>query len=82
MSTQLLLEKVTSLPLDELLKQGLTGPLNMTSTFFNRGNVEFSDDELIAKGIASTEYQIEVMGSIEPQRRQPVWGTVSDNQPR
>lgn len=78
MSTQLLLEQVTSTPLDELLKQGLTGPLNMTSTFFNRGNVEYEANELIAKGTAVTEYQIEVLGDIEPQRRQPVWGTVHD----
>lgn len=78
MSMQLLLEQVTSLPLDDLLQQELAGPLNMTSTFFNRGNVEDVSEVLIAKKIASTEYQIEVLGNIEPQRRQPVWGTVHD----
>ncbi|KAJ3565881.1 hypothetical protein NP233_g7361 [Leucocoprinus birnbaumii] len=78
MSIQLLLEHITSTPLDELLKQGLTGPLKMTSTFYNRGNVEYAADELIASKIVATEYQIEVLGSVEPQRRQPVWGTVHD----
>ncbi|KXN85565.1 UPF0214 protein YfeW [Leucoagaricus sp. SymC.cos] len=78
MSTQLLLEQVTSLPLDELLRRELTGPLNMRSTFYNRGNVQFPKDELVARGIVSTEYQIEVLGNAEPQRPQPVWGTVHD----
>lgn len=77
---QLLLEQVTSLPLDDLLQQELAGPLKMKSTFFNRGNIEFDRDELIGKKIVSTEYQIEVLGSVEPQRRQPVWGTVSTAQ--
>lgn len=74
---QLLLEEVTGLQLDDLLQKELAGPLNMTSTFFNRGNIEYDRNTLINKRIASTEYQIEVLGSVEPQRRQPVWGSVS-----
>jgi len=78
MSMQLLLEQVTGLQLDDLLQKELVGPLNMTSTFFNRGNIEYDRDTLIDKRIASTEYQIEVLGSVEPLRRQPVWGSVHD----
>lgn len=78
MVLQLLLEQVTGKALDDLLKDDLTGPLNMTSTFFNRGNVQLSKSELVERHIVSTEYQIEVLGDIEPDRLQPVWGTVSN----
>jgi CubicO group peptidase (beta-lactamase class C family) len=79
MSLQLLLEQVTGKGLDDLLKEGLTGPLNMTSTYYNRGNVQLNQSELIETHVVSTEYQIEVLGAIEPDRPQPVWGTVSMN---
>ncbi|EKM75647.1 hypothetical protein AGABI1DRAFT_123068 [Agaricus bisporus var. burnettii JB137-S8] len=78
MVLQLLLEQVTGKALDDLLKDDLTGPLNMTSTFFNRRNVQLNKSELVERHIVSTEYQIEVLGDIEPDRLQPVWGTVHD----
>lgn len=77
MSLQLLLEHVTGKALDDLLTEDLTGPLNMASTFYNRGNVQLNQSESIGAHIVSTEYQIEVLGTIEPDRLQPVWSTVS-----
>ena len=70
MNLRYVLEAVTNTPIDELLTNSFTRPLGMTKTFFNRGNTYMCD------GIAPTEYQIEGLGLTEPDRPQPVWGTV------
>ncbi|PFH47420.1 hypothetical protein AMATHDRAFT_6762 [Amanita thiersii Skay4041] len=72
MVLQFVLEAVTSRPLDQLLQEDFTGPLGMNDTFFNRGNADIRDR------IAPTEFEIEVQGPNEPDRPQPVWGTVHD----
>ncbi|KAK0232449.1 putative beta-lactamase [Armillaria nabsnona] len=73
MTMQIVLEVVTGLTLDVLLERDFTGPLGMTDTFFNRGNLALDTSR-----IAATEFQIAVQGADEPQRPQPVWGTVHD----
>ncbi|TFK41654.1 putative beta-lactamase, partial [Crucibulum laeve] len=72
MSLQFVLEAVTSLPLDTLIHNEFTGPLGMVDTYFNRGNLPRKDR------IAAEEFQIGALGSTEPARPQPVWGTVHD----
>jgi len=76
MSLQFVLEAVTSLPLDKLIHDRFTAPLGMRDTWYNRGNVKL-DDRLLRR-VAATEYQIAALGEGEPQRPQPVWGTVHD----
>ncbi|SJL12838.1 uncharacterized protein ARMOST_16270 [Armillaria ostoyae] len=71
MMIQLVLEIVTGLTLGILLERDFTGPLGMTDTFFNRGNLVLDTSR-----IAATEFQIAVQGTSKPQRSQPVWGTV------
>ncbi|KAK0204002.1 putative beta-lactamase [Desarmillaria ectypa] len=51
----------------------LYSDLRMTDTFFNRANIALGTSR-----IAATEFQIAVQGTDEPQRPQPVWGTVHD----
>lgn len=75
MTLQLVLEAVTSTPLDILIRDHFTAPLGMHDTFFNRGNVALPTG--ILARTASTEFQIAVLGPTEPQRAQPVWGNVS-----
>lgn len=56
----------------------------MTDTFFNEGNLNcmYTVSKLTSvpqyDRIVATEYQIEVLGSDEPPRPQPVRGTVHD----
>ncbi|KAG6839223.1 hypothetical protein C0991_004665, partial [Blastosporella zonata] len=76
MTMQFVLERVTGLPLDTLIEQHFTGPLGMHDTWFNRGNKKLPYELL--KRVAVTEYQIAVLGDTEPEREQPVWGTVHD----
>ncbi|KAG4437482.1 hypothetical protein IFR05_007037 [Cadophora sp. M221] len=76
MTMAIVLEKITGLPIDTQIYQ-YTIPLGMTKTFFNRGNIEgpklpFYHD------MATQEFQIDVLGPEEPQRPQPVRGTVHD----
>ncbi|KAK0192332.1 putative beta-lactamase [Armillaria mellea] len=56
-----------------LENRDFTGPLGMTDTFFNRGNLALDTSR-----IAATEFQIAVQGADEPQRPQPVWGMSLD----
>ncbi|KAF9003435.1 beta-lactamase/transpeptidase-like protein [Cyathus striatus] len=72
MSLQLVLEAVTSTPLDALVHDYFTLPLGMKDTYFNRGNKDMTER------VAVTEFQIAALGPEEPQRPQPVWGTVHD----
>ncbi|BDD61436.1 hypothetical protein MAP00_006480 [Monascus purpureus] len=77
-NTGFLLEKISGVPLD-LLIYSITAPLGMTSTFYNRGDVEGPLFPFYPR-IAPTEYELEVQGQgpVEPQRPQPVHGTVHD----
>lgn len=76
MTLMLVLETVTRHPLDELIYD-FTIPLGMNSTFFNRGNIEGPSNPFYPR-MATQEFQIAVLGSTEPQRPQPVQGTVHD----
>lgn len=76
MTLMIVLERVTDKPLDELVKH-YTSLLGMHTTFFNRGNVEGPRNRFY-KQSAAQEFQIEVLGQGEPQRPQPVRGTVHD----
>ncbi|GFF31091.1 UPF0214 protein YfeW [Aspergillus lentulus] len=76
MSLGLLLEHITHKKLDELIRD-FTNPLGMHDTFFNRGNIEGPAFPFYPR-MAAEEYQIEVLGPMEPQRPQPVRGTVHD----
>lgn len=76
MTLHLLLEHVTHVPLDALI-YGFAVPLGMSSTFFNRGNIEGSKFPFYHR-MATQEYQIAVLGSEEPVRPQPVRSTVHD----
>lgn len=76
MTLFLVLETITGHPLDRLI-YSYTKPLGMHSTFFNRGNLEGSSFPPY-KTMATQEFQIDVLGPEEPQRPQPVRGTVHD----
>ncbi|GIJ86378.1 hypothetical protein Asppvi_005266 [Aspergillus pseudoviridinutans] len=76
MSLGLLLEHITHKSLDELIRD-FTNPLGMHDTFFNRGNIQGPAFPFYPR-MAAEEYQIEVLGPMEPQRPQPVRGTVHD----
>ncbi|KAH8812484.1 putative beta-lactamase [Xylogone sp. PMI_703] len=76
MTLMLVLEKITRRSIDELIYE-YTIPLGMKSTFFNRGNVEGPVFPFYHR-MATQEFQIAVLGPEEPQRPQPVRGTVHD----
>lgn len=76
MNLRYLLETVTGRPIVDLF-QSFTSPLGMTSTFFNSG-IKSPVQTPSYNRMAPTEYQIAVMGHQEPQRPQPVRGTVHD----
>lgn len=76
MVTMIVLETVTGRRLDDLVAD-FTAPMGMRSTFFNRGNVEGPRNPFYRRS-AAQEFQIEVLGPGEPERPQPVRGTVHD----
>ena len=76
MTLRYVLEEVTGMSYDRLI-YSYTMPLGMRSTFFNRGNVEGPSNPYYSRS-APTEFQIDVQGPLEPQRPQPVRGTVHD----
>ncbi|CZR53798.1 probable beta-lactamase [Phialocephala subalpina] len=76
MTLMLVVETITCQPLDALIYE-FTIPLGMTSTFFNRGNIEGVAFPFYER-MATQEFQIAVLGSEEPDRPQPVRGTVHD----
>lgn len=76
MSLMIVLEKITGKKLDALIYE-FTKPLGMKSTFFNRGNIEGPKFPFYHK-MATQEFQIAVLGPDEPQRPQPIRGTVHD----
>lgn len=78
MSMMIVLETVTGRALDELIYD-FTKQLGMSSTFFNRGNYEgLTHKTPFYNRTATQEFQIAVLGPLEPQRPQPVRGTVHD----
>ncbi|KAL6364168.1 hypothetical protein LRP88_02084 [Fusarium phalaenopsidis] len=76
MTLMIVLETVTGRKLDVLIRE-ITTSLDMHSTFFNKNNVEGSKNPYYRRA-AVQEFQIEVLGSGEPARPQPVRGTVHD----
>ena len=76
MTMQLVIEKVTGKPLDEVIHE-YTSMMGMPDTFFNRGNIEGPAFPFYHR-MAAQEFQITVLGDEEPQRPQPVRGTVHD----
>ena len=72
MTLMLLVEKTSGKKLDEAIHE-FTSVMRMKDTFFNRGNKALNDHR-----IAPQEFQIAVLGKDEPQRPQPVWCTVHD----
>lgn len=76
MNLRFMLEKITGTPFEDLV-HSWTRSLGMTCTFFNKGNIGADSLEYYSR-MAPTEYQIEVLGSSEPKRPQPVRGTVHD----
>ncbi|KAJ5386826.1 hypothetical protein N7509_009367 [Penicillium cosmopolitanum] len=76
MNLRFMLEKITGTPFEDLV-HSWTRNLGMTSTFFNKGNIRAESLGYYSR-MAPTEYQIEVLGSSEPKRPQPVRGTVHD----
>lgn len=76
MTLMLVLERVTGRKLDALIGD-FTRELGMRDTYFNRGNVEGPASPLYGR-TAAQEFQIAVLGPGEPQRPQPVRGTVHD----
>ncbi|KAK2765015.1 hypothetical protein FQN54_008714 [Arachnomyces sp. PD_36] len=76
MNLRYLLETVTGQPIEDLF-QSFTSALDMTNTFFNSGNKPPAQIPSYNR-MAPTEYQIAVLGPQEPQRPQPVRGTVHD----
>jgi CubicO group peptidase (beta-lactamase class C family) len=78
MTMFLVLQEITGKKLDDLIA-AYTEPLGMHSTFFNRGNrypPQFP--QATYDRMATQEFQIAVLGPKEPQRPQPVRGTVHD----
>lgn len=76
MTLMLVLEEITSCKLETLVSE-YTVPLGMRSTFFNRGNIEGPANHFY-HSMATQEFQIATQGAGEPQRPQPVRGTVHD----
>ncbi|KAJ5669096.1 hypothetical protein N7462_010166 [Penicillium macrosclerotiorum] len=76
MNLRYILERITKTPFEELV-YSFTKELGMTSTVFNKGNIG-ADSFPYYSQMAPTEYQIEVLGDAEPERPQPVRGTVHD----
>lgn len=79
MTLMLLIEKVTGRKLDDVMAE-VTDLMEMTDTYYNRGNLEGpSSGETYAR-TAATEFQLVVVGDSAPERPQPVRGTVHDEQ--
>ncbi|KAB5511489.1 putative beta-lactamase [Coniochaeta sp. 2T2.1] len=76
MTLMLVIEQVTGKHLDEVIYE-YTSLIGMPDTFFNRGNIEGPAFRFYSR-MAAQEFQITVLGNEEPQRPQPVRGTVHD----
>ncbi|GAW20337.1 hypothetical protein ANO14919_098410 [Xylariales sp. No.14919] len=76
MTLMLVIEAVTRQRLDDVIGE-YTSMMGMADTFFNRGNVEGVEFPFYGR-MATEEFQSAVLGDAEPQRPQPVRGTVHD----
>ncbi|KAF2971633.1 hypothetical protein GQX73_g2033 [Xylaria multiplex] len=76
MTMMLVIEDVTGMSLDYVIHE-YTSIMGMEDTFFNRGNIEGSEFPLYHR-MATEEFQTAILGDAEPQRPQPVRGTVHD----
>ncbi|KAI0812893.1 putative beta-lactamase [Xylaria sp. FL0064] len=76
MTMMLVIEEATGKRLDDIIYE-YTSAMGMTDTFFNRGNIEDPEFPFYSR-MAAQEFQITVLGEEEPQRPQPVRGTVHD----
>jgi CubicO group peptidase (beta-lactamase class C family) len=76
MTMMLVTEKVTGKPLDQVIHE-YTSAMGMSDTFFNRGNIEGPTFPPYGR-MAAQEFQADILGDVEPQRPQPVRGTVHD----
>jgi CubicO group peptidase (beta-lactamase class C family) len=76
MTMMLVIEQVTGKRLDDVIYE-YTSMMGMPDTFFNRGNIEGPQFPFYSR-MAAEEFQIAVLGEQEPQRPQPVRGTVHD----
>ncbi|KAJ8123717.1 hypothetical protein ONZ43_g400 [Nemania bipapillata] len=76
MTMMLVIEEVTGKRLDDFIYE-CTSMMGMDDTFFNRGNIEGPGFPHYGR-MATQEFQIDVLGDAEPQRPQPVRGTVHD----
>lgn len=76
MTAMLVVEAVTGRKHDEVVRE-YTSAMGMLDTFFNRGNVEGRQFPYYER-MATQEFQQDVMSGYEPPRRQPVRGTVHD----
>lgn len=76
MTLMLIVEKVTGMPLDEAIGE-YTSMMGLKDTFFNRGNIEGEKFPFYHR-MATQEFQRKVLGDKEPDRPQPVRGTVHD----
>jgi CubicO group peptidase (beta-lactamase class C family) len=76
MTLMLIVEKVTGKKLDDAIGE-YTSMMGMNDTFFNRGNIEGEEFPFYSR-MATQEFQRQVLGDAEPERPQPVRGTVHD----
>ncbi|KAI2633445.1 putative beta-lactamase [Xylaria nigripes] len=76
MTMMLVIEEVTGKRLDDVIHE-YTSMMGMKDTFFNRGNIEGPKFHFY-KRMATQEFQITVLGDVEPLRPQPIRGTVHD----
>ncbi|KAI0867377.1 putative beta-lactamase [Hypoxylon argillaceum] len=72
----LVIEEVAGKLLDDFIYE-YTSMMGLDDTFFNRGNIEGPGFSFYDR-MATEEFQVAVLGSAEPQRPQPVRGTVHD----
>lgn len=76
MTLMLVVEAVTGMKHDDVVKE-YTDEMGMADTFYNRGNVEGSKFQYYSR-MATQEFQNNVVSGYEPERPQPVRGTVHD----
>lgn len=76
MTLMLVVEAVTGMKHDDAVKE-YTDEMGMADTFYNRGNVEGSKFQYYSR-MATQEFQNNVVSGYEPERPQPVRGTVHD----
>ncbi|KAI3328155.1 putative beta-lactamase [Ustulina deusta] len=76
MTLMLVIEEVTGKRLDDVIYE-YTSVMGLEDTFFNRGNIEGPEFPFYDR-MATEEFQTTILGDEEPNRPQPVRGTVHD----